>query len=428
MAKKNNMKKMDEKKKVKTPHSSPITALKSLYSNQAAIDGRNLAWYWVLILFILSLFLPWIPLLNSGYKSDFGAFLTASRNNEIDTGFKALIQSEYFKEIKIKNQDGNYSLDLTGLDNEAYYSESQYGNEYNGVNEKALYKGSYNDVVGTASTAIKNPTGLKYTYFYDVILTENSGQIKPSDPTSSSSDSNYENDGYSRYLMAYYFPEISSATENYGVYLSDFIVSVILNFDITNKAQNYPHSFMILTQDTINVSSYPIKAAKENTNASSTYSGMIEHAFGKESVADGTSLHSYLFREDANLNGAIDNLKAFFHQAAWSYGINSVWMNIATVTIIYVVSVLIGAVAMLILHKRKNSVIRDVNFWHCIVETILLMTTASALSMVFGFFMQMYAYMALCMVGLIRIFFSSNRLIPPPSSSNNNKPLYQARS
>ena len=48
-----------------------ITLLfKSLLSNQAAVDNRKMKWYFTLIVFLLAVFLPWIPFLSSGYRTD----------------------------------------------------------------------------------------------------------------------------------------------------------------------------------------------------------------------------------------------------------------------------------------------------------------------------------------------------------------------
>ena len=57
---------------------------KSLYSNQTIINGRKKKWYFALLFFIIGVFLPWIPVLSSGYTTDASTIVTNTVNYEVD--------------------------------------------------------------------------------------------------------------------------------------------------------------------------------------------------------------------------------------------------------------------------------------------------------------------------------------------------------
>lgn len=410
------------------------TLLKTTYSNQAVLDSRRTKWYIVLIFFILSVLLPWIPVVSKGYTAKNAAFLTANTNNEIDKGFKSLFQQDYFKTITI---DGK-QLNLNGLDDKQFFSEDGgWANEYNNTNDKALYKGSYvdvssNDTNSQVSPVVNRTSGETHTYYFDLIAVSSKDLITK-DGTSSSSSSaataGLENDGYIRYLEAYYFPDLDLKNENFSLYLSNFISSVILDYDAGNLPSHYPHTYMLMTKDTINIASYALKSTKTSApSATATYSGNVGDAISTMNIITGKSLYDFLFDGTTSVNTAYDNFGAFLHNAARVYAIRNVWINVAMISVVVAASILVCSLILLFVNKRKTSIYHEANYWNCLAEAALMAFTPCLIALAIGFMNFSYEVIAIIGCLLIRVIWSTNKICPPMDSSNSNKPLYQARS
>lgn len=420
-----------------------LLILKGLFSNQAAIDCRKNKWYFTLITFIMTIFLPWIPLLSTGYTANTASLFTktASTNYDIDKGFKATINKDYFKEgITIKKDaNGKYYF---AYDFSNQYSEGSenYDNEYNGTNTKELFKSSFSDVSTgtnhvTSSTAyVKNYTNMTLDYYFDCISVSTADVIDPASATSSSTSSSttYENNGYTYFLENFYIPDLSNTESNYIQYLNNFVSSVLLNIDSAGSAQAYPHSYAIWGKDFILVAVYPLKSSKSTLSVSGSYSGSINDGFNNVDVADGTTFYKYI-SESGKLSITETYTKGFaefLNQAGKPAYLRSTWTNIGILSAVIAGTILVGSLVLLFFVKRRTSIYRDSNYFHCLTSAVHFTTTGSIFGFILGFFASNYVYFALVGATLIRIVFSLNRICPPAENNGQggSKPLYQARS
>lgn len=420
---------------------------RSLYSNQAVIDSRKNKWYVALCIFVLSIFLPWIPSLSKGYTSNTASFLLATQNYDIDKGFKATLNSDYFKNgvlIK-KDSEGSYYFDYKFSNSDFSEVDSDFDNEYNGTNSKALYKGKFADETSSQTSDFSHlrfPTSyctsfshLAYEYYFDNISVTTSDAIEaPSTSTSSSTSSDsveYET-GINVFMENFYIPQLSMKTENYSKFLNNFVASVMLEMkkDET-KANRYPHSYTIWAKDFVMVAVYPLRASKSSIQVAASYSGDINSGFDGATIEEGTSFYKYLSNDgELDISKVYqDSLVNYFHQAGRPAYIRSVWVNIGILSAIVAGCVLVASLLLLWFNKKKTSVYRDSNYWNCLNEAIYFSLTPSLIGMIFGFFNAQMVNVIIIGANLMRVVFSMNRICPPPmDNGGGNKPLYEARS
>lgn len=408
---------------------------KSLFSNQAALDNRKMKWYVTLIMFVLAVFLPWIPTLSSGYRSNGGAIFANKNNFEVSTALKHVIAEEdYFKTIKINNKDGAYSLDMSGLDDEAFYGERSmddkyiWDNELNGVSDKALLKDTYKDIQTSVITTPSNIKGDKI-YFFDAIGANVT--VTKTEKASDSAGTTTTTTTVERrvYLELYMFPELSAKNADTMQYLRNFTTTVVFNKDANGVNHRIPHSYMILLQDYMEVYFYPFTATTATVAASGSYAGKLDEGFAKVDLNGATTLYDFMLSKgELNIqDGFTKNFIALTDGAAREYTIYATWMQVLTLTIAGAASILICTLLIFIFFKRKTSIYRDSNFFHAINTAVNMSITPALLSMIFGFFTSNYSMMAIIGCNLIRAVFVMNRICPP-QTADTSKPVYQARS
>lgn len=408
---------------------------KSLFSNQAALDNRKMKWYVTLIMFVLAVFLPWIPTLSSGYRSNGGAIFANKNNFEVSTALKHVIAEEdYFKTIKINNKDGAYSLDMNGLNDEAFYGERSmddkyiWDNELNGVSDKALLKDTYKDIQTPVITTPSNIKGDKI-YFFDAIGANVT--VTKTEKASDSAGTTTTTTTVERrvYLELYMFPELSAKNADTMQYLRNFTTTVVLNKDVNGVNHRVPHSYMILLQDYMEVYFYPFTATTATVAASGSYAGKLDEGFAKVDLNGATTLYDFMLSKgELNIqDGFTKNFIALTDGAAREYTIYATWMQVLTLTIAGAASILICTLLIFIFFKRKTSIYRDSNFFHAINTAVNMSITPALLSMIFGFFTSNYSMMAIIGCNLIRAVFVMNRICPP-QTADTSKPVYQARS
>jgi len=419
---------------------------KSLYNNDAVIQGRKKPWYFAAVLFVLGVFLTWIPFLSSGYTSNNSALLTSTSNQEIDKGFKATFNEAYFDGLTFKKDDKGMYLDMdkTVLDanslitTEEAVKNSLYTNEYNGTGTTALAKctfvdttsGSTGDYAGQVffdTGAIKNPTNTATEFYFDCISVPKSGEIEngtSSSSTSSSTSVVYEDNGNTIYLEAFYFPTLDTRNTVDSNIRSNFISSVILKADAKNALGAFPHSFAIYTKDSLYVATYALKSSKSNS-AKGTYSGYF---FDADSNFSGKTFKASLLGNEGknNITDQYAVFASFLNGAATAIVHRNVWINIGILSAVVAGSVLVGAVILIIMHKRKTSVYRDTNFFECLKESGTLSFSPCLIAMIIGFLSSSYAIMAVIGCILLRVIWMMNKICPPVTQEN--KPVYKARS
>lgn len=391
---------------------------RSIFSNQAVLDGRKTKWYFILAMFVLSIFLPWIPALSKGYQTDGSAFLTATNNNEIDKGFKTILGKDYFKNITIEqNADGSYFLNYAALNDAAYYSEDEadFENEYNGTNTKELFRSEY-----TYTNATTKATET-HAYYFDCISVEKEEIAQPS-TSATTSTVVYENNGRNTYLQAFFFADKNVSAS----WLSDFLMHIVFRYDDKNKPQRYPHSYALFNTDEIRVASFPLKTSLTATKAGSSYYGSVKVGF--KNVVTGTKLGAYLYSDSTSVEAATKKFQSFLYQASRPSTIKSVWYNCLYLTIFAFAAMLIASLILLFLNKRKTSLYRDTNYWECMKEAVLLSFSPCLISMAIGFMNFTYGVVAIVACILIRVVWISSKITPPPTQGGNSQPLYQARS
>ena len=397
---------------------------KSLFSNQAALDNRKMKWYVTLIMFVLAVFLPWIPTLSSGYRSNGGAIFANKNNFEVSTALKHVIAEEdYFKTIKINNKDGAYSLDMNGLNDEAFYGERSmddkyiWDNELNGVSDKALLKDTYKDIQTPVITTPSNIKGDKI-YFFDAIGANVT--VTKTEKASDSAGTTTTTTTVERrvYLELYMIPGLSRNDANAINYLTNFTTTVILNKDLNGVNHNIPHSYMILLQDYMEVYFYPFTATTATVAASGSYAGKVDEGFAKVDLNGATTLYDFMLSKgELNIqDGFTKNFIALTDGAAREYTIYATWMQVLTLTIAGAASILICTLLIFIFFKRKTSIYRDSNFFHAINTAVNMSITPALLSMIFGFFTSNYSMMAIIGCNLIRAVFVMNGICPPQTA------------
>ncbi len=410
--------------------------LKSLYSNQAALDNRKMKWYVTLTMFVLAIFLPWIPTLSTGYRTNGGAVFSSTSNYEVSTALKHVISEEdYFKSINIVEKDGVRTLDLSGLNDEKYYGEKtgddsayNWTNELNGTSDKALFRSTYVDKISDgASPYVKTATDMEKIYYFDSI----GADINVTNTTKNSDGTETKTETTERriYLELYMLPELSRNDDNFSTYLSNFTTTIILNKDLNGVNHNVPHSYMILLKDYMLVAFYPFTATTSTTSASGSYVGKLDLGLAKMDLNGSTSLYDFILNKGAyNIqDGFTNNFVSLANESARDYTIHSVWMNILTLTIAGAASILVSSVLLIIFFKRKSSIYRESNYFHAINTAVNMSLTPALLSMIFGFFASNYSMMIIIGANLIRAVFIMNRICPP-TTTDTSKPVYQARS
>ncbi|MFA6829229.1 MAG: hypothetical protein WCR67_00760 [Bacilli bacterium] len=445
--KENTKKQTQAKESTTLPASTGLKLLgKGIISNQACIDSGKSPWYLSVIVFLLSLVLACIPLLSKGYTSNNATVFNASGNAEIDRGFKTVIASDYFKKFNIKSSD--MTLDMTGLDtmSDVLTSSTAIKDEYDGKNaDYELAKGKFIDTVnGTdanfqgqlyaskTTTVTTEFTNKSAVFYYDCIHLPSDGTIDnptstSTSTTSTSSSAEYENNGYTTYLMTYYLPTVSTEDDKYALFLNNFISTVILAYTSEGSITNYPHSFTLVTKDYIYLYVYALKSAVSNS-AIATFGGNLRDGFSMDSsITSDTSLYAYLFSTDGDITSAYDKFMVLMNNSTRAAAITSLWINCGYLAAIYAGTILVAAAVLLYMHKRKTSINRDVNFLNTLFEAIAFGFIPAVLALILGFFNFTYAVMAIIGGVLIRIVWSSSKLTPPVAASE-DKPLYQARS
>lgn len=426
-----------EKKTKKTlgPKESWMKIGKGLLSNQACFEAGRMPVYWSILIFIISVVLTWVPVLKTGYTTDNSAIFDAAGNAEVDKGVKAFLQQDYTSKFIIKSEDKMLDMSdaFSGRETADYTNDNATKKIKGEIT--TLLKGSYKDDSRTDSYVKKeNVTGDTFDFYFDSFATKKSSQIdKPaSSTTTNTSNKNnsqsydYDDSGMNVYLMTYFFPELSTNYKKFNQYFQNFVYNEVFNLNAEGKMQNYPHSFLFLTKDTFIVYIFNLTSYK-NMNITSSFVGTLPSAF--KNVTSDIDFVSFLKAGDKNMNitDSYKNFRKAMNDATRDSAILKTWNNVLTLSIIDVVVVLLAAIILLIMHKRKSSIMRDVNFLNTFNEACTFFVTPAILGMALGFMNSSYAYMVIIAGVLMRIVFGSSRLMPPVGSEQ-DKPLYQARS
>lgn len=418
---------------------------KSIFSNQAVIDGRKKPWYFAVLIALLNIVLIWIPLLTKGYQTDGAQFIKTDKNAQIDTGFKTLFGKDYFKAVSI-GDDGEdkiltYDTDmLNSKSNKDSAAVTNIRNHVTSTNE--LGKGFFVDSTSAgatytdkelkvASTATDH-TDKSADFFYASICSNTAPIDTPAvEATSSSSSSTtvYDNSGYTTYLDIYFVPTLSQKDmgSSYSTFRTNFINSVVFALDTNKTPTNFLHSFVIFGQDDVVIEAFPLKSSTSSSVLGSLSAAVRE---GTDKQTMNGTLYSFLYSGENGKTNTTEEAYASFgewmRRGTRSTQIRSTWANVGIMSAIAVATMFITGLIAFIMEKKKTSTV-EANFWQGMDQGITLSFTPSVIGMAFGFFNQMYAMVFFIGAAMLRVVWMANR-INPPMGQQENKPVYQARS
>ena len=399
---------------------------KGLFSNQACLDNHKMKWYVTLILFVFSVFLPWIPSLSSGYQTNAGQVF-ANVNFEVDTGLKYIMfEEDYFKSIKVveDKDSGELVLDYSGLKEFAASSDTNnWENEYNGENTTA-------ELVSFTRDVVDDKNKKTYEVFYDCVsaLRTVETQEKQSDGTivTVTKETRF------RYLQAFYLPQLSYQDADFTKVVSGIVDDLIFQKQVgTGEIKRAPSSYAIFAKDYLAVYFYNLKSTTANVSPSYTYAGNLSIGLKKCNVVPNASLYDFMVGKTTESEGTknLNNFVLLADQSARDYMLKSVWMNILSISITNVVCILISSIFVIIFFKKKTSLYRESNYWHAINTSVGMSLCCSLLAMAMGFLNPSYSMMIIIGANLIRAVFVMNKIAPPMGTNGGEqKAVYQARS
>lgn len=443
------VKTQQEKDAIKLANRPPKTStslkymFKSLISNQAAIDNRNMKWWLMLILLVLTIFLPWISYLGKGYTANAADVLTKANTNEVATSLKHLFsEEEYFSEcITVKKDSENkYYLNMNfdkkidptnegsdfkyiGLGSDAKYS---WTSEFNATSDKKLFRDTYSDKIGAgANNSITKPTNMEQVYYFDSI-----GQTLLIEKSEQENDQTVTKKTRERrtYLQAYYFPNLSRNDRNCKMFLTNFAQMVILQKSASGTPSRAPTSYSLLLKDYLEINIFPfnLTTGVELDSATSKYTGNVEEGLKQFDNIDDKSLKEVIMGSSSNVDDAYKTtFTKMLTAGGKSYNITKTWIDIGIISAITAGILVVGTLLMFFFYKRKTSLYREANIYSAFTTAVSLSFTPSLLCMIFGFVMPQMSFMIYIGAALVRFVFVMNKICP--SVQQEKKPLYQAR-
>ena len=411
-----------------------VNTRKSLFSNQAVIDGRRKPLYFIIILAILFTFISWIAPLSTGYTAKSGAFLEAIDNNGIDQGVKMAFNRDYFEEISIvgEGKEKYFSFNVDKLEEFSNKSEKAVSDETIDFQEqdKTLAKGTFVDskekkkyyseatgqVIYPNSKVTTVFTEKEYVFYVDSLRTNKNDFI---DNQYNVSDGVYT--GNIVYLEVYIIPELSAYSDEFAQFQSNLLTTVIYNVDDGGNPQKYPHSILMLCKDGIRIISYPISNLLKNSSATNNYFGYTASAFSKVS---NQSFKKYLYSKESTDSGAYSTFVSVINEAAFTINTRQAWIYIGIMSGVAVGSMVVCSLLIFLLERRRTSIVQS-NLYEAFVQGITLCSTPSLLSLL-GFMSFPFGIIGFAGFALMRVLFMGSK-ISPVTNSDKSKPLYKAK-
>lgn len=396
---------------------------KGLIKNQACLDNRKMKWYVTLIVFVFSVFLPWIPNLTSGYQTNAGQVFTGV-NFEVDTALKHIMfEEEYFKTIKVVEKGGELQLDYSGLSTYAPESDTNnWENEYNGTNGAEL--------TSFTREVVNDKEKTSYNVYFDCVSAVRTVETQKTD--SDGTVTTVTESKTVRYLQAYYLPELSYLDADFTKVANGIVDDLVFKKQAsTGEIKRAPSSYAIFAKDYMAFYFYSFNSTTSTTSPSYTYAGNLSIGLKANDVVANASLYDFIVGKTATSEGTknLDRFVALADASARPYMIYSVWMNIMTLTIGTVACILVSSIFVIIFFKKKTSLYRQSNYWNAINTSVGMSLCCSLLAMIMGFMNPSYCMMIVIGANLIRAVFVMNKICPPVGGNGNEqKVVYQARS
>ena len=417
--------------------SSIFNTLKSLFSNQAVIDGRRKPLFFIIILSILFTFISWIAPLSVGYTTKSANFLNTINNNGIDHGFKMALNKEYFDDISLAGEGNQkyFTFNTSSLDTSSDTSDNSVTKktiDFNSPENLSLAKGTFVDskekkvdyssstgqIIYPNSESIKSFSDTQFTFYVDSLRTNKLNLI----------DNNFETSDevmkdYVVYLEVYILPELSAYSDEFALFQSNFLTTLIYNTNNEGAPQKYPHSVFVICKDAFRLISYPIGNLIKNTNPSANYFGYTGSAFNKVENSSQT-FKKYLYSNGQSDTSAFETLVYTLNEGSFVINVKQAWINIGIMSGVALGSMLVTSLLVFLLERRKTSIVKS-NLYEAFVQGVTLCTTPCLLSLL-GFMSFSFGIIGLAGFALMRVLFMNSK-ISPPRASDKVKPLYKAK-
>ena len=425
----------NDKKPYLSGKQSVFNTLKSLFSNQAVIDGRRKPPFFIAILVILFTFISWIAPLSLGYTTKSASFLANIDNNGIDHGIKMAFNRDYFEEISIvgEEKERHFSYDVEHLDEHSNKSEKAVTDEIIDFPEGqllSLAKGTFVDskenkkdysektgqVIYPNSTSITSFTDKEYSFYVDSVRTNKNDVI---DNTFTATEGAMTD--YVVYLEVYIIPELSAYSDEFTLFQSNFLTTVIYNVNDEGQPQKYPHSVLLLCKDAIRIISFPIAKVVKTNSATTNYFGYTSSAFKN---VNSQSFKKYLYSKETTDNGAFDLFVHTLNEAAAIINIRQAWVYIGIMSGVAIGTMAVVSLLIFLMERRKTSVVQS-NLYEAFVQGITLCSTPALLSLL-GFMSFPFGIIGFAGFALMRVLFMGSK-ISPVTNNANSKPLYKAK-
>jgi len=203
--------------------------------------------------------------------------------------------------------------------------------------------------------------------------------------------------------------------------VSTFIDNHIFEVDSDGTATAVPHSYMIFTPTSVQVTIYK---ALDGTTSDSALGSVI----GDLSVYNSFDLGTlkYSGGELATADEVIDNLIGFVDEAYSSVKIESAWYETGVYAVMNIGVVLVGGLIFFISTRSKGSS-KHFKFIEALKIASFLSLTPAIITFITSFFFATYSSYVFLLVFAFRLMSSISKL-SDNKTSKDDKPIYQARS
>lgn len=372
------MKKKKSKQTFQKFKQHTLIILKSLFSNQTAIDGaRHYPWWVALIFFVLSICLPTIPVITSNYNVSGSAFMEGQTKG-FDTYIAALVTDMKQKGVDLKVE----ASDVTG--------------QHQLIDVNDSWKNNYNDYSQDRQYVYKNT---------------NSNQID---------------------FVAYYtrlsgndFAEFNSdiASRQYRVGTDQlYVVGDDTSTSEGETVEIYTPNYILFGLD-----NYVVQIFNPNSiTAFSNTSGDYAH------IDVGTSIASFapditipevegfiapstndLLADEEYVSTINENFRNFFYQGYITNRNNSTLYSTLLTLGIYIVLAFFMGLMIFLLTRGKKNIMHILSFYVCQKINAWSMLCPAILGMILGFIFPQFAMVGFILFLGVRIMFMSFRQLRP---------------
>ena len=387
--------------------------LKSLYSNQAIIDGRKKPWYWAVIFYILSIFLMVVVPLATGYENDGTSVIKASNDNGVQNSLFRLSQDESFKGLYIENGTLKDSSDK----NDGKTFATQGNSFYDGTSLDNIVPVTPSD--SNTQVDITLPKDEKYNFTMNITTSDNKpAQVSQLRVFSTSIDPINDENGQKK--------------------LADLLNKTIFRTDIENSSQRpISRSFIVFTPSEFVLYTYaPLQSSApsgstdpvaSNSSKGTVFTGTFTNF--KERYDFGTNL-GIASGTKFEIDGSefLDKWSPFITKSYIPLRDKSIWINFGITAGGSAIAILIaGLVIWLFTLSRKNLLHKDCTLWQGLKMGATLSFTVALLGMILYFIASSYAVMFAAMGLVMRTMWLIMKTMGGGRNAQQDKPLYQAR-